>query len=131
MKATVTQLTRLPPEILWLHLSSHHVVSTSTKTIMARQLHQAIHQASPHQTTASMLAATSAMTILAPQVFMHQLTALSALQCIHRHSSSSHRYHAIKHHLLMLHNSHPHKTLHLIFHVDADIEHLPDHYACS
>ena len=37
---SLEQLTRLPAEVLWLHLSSKHLITTGTK---ARRLYRAIH----------------------------------------------------------------------------------------
>ena len=51
MQATITQLTRLPSEILRLHLSARQLVSTGTKATMARRLYEAIHPAPQPQTT--------------------------------------------------------------------------------
>ena len=51
MQATIAQLTRLPSEILHLHLSACQLVSTSTKTTMACRLYEAIHPAPQPQTT--------------------------------------------------------------------------------
>ena len=45
MQATIAQLTRLPSEILRLHLSARQLVSTGTKATMARRLYEAIHPA--------------------------------------------------------------------------------------
>ena len=42
--ANIAQLTRLPAERLRQHLSTRHLVTTGTKTTMARRLYQAIHQ---------------------------------------------------------------------------------------
>lgn len=41
--ATVGQLTRLPAEVLRLHLSSRHLVTTGNKSTMAQRLYQALH----------------------------------------------------------------------------------------
>ena len=51
MQATIAQLTRLPSEILRLHLSARQLVSTGTKATMARRLYEAIHPPPLPQTT--------------------------------------------------------------------------------
>ena len=58
MQASITQLNRLPAAILRLHLSTHHLVCTGTKAMMARRLYESIHQAPPQQTTTSLTPAT-------------------------------------------------------------------------
>ena len=45
--ATVAELTRLPAEVLQLHLSSRHLVTTRQKTTMARRLYKALHPTNP------------------------------------------------------------------------------------
>ena len=45
--ATVTELTRLLAEVLRLHLSSRHLVTTSQKTTMARRCYKALHATNP------------------------------------------------------------------------------------
>ena len=45
--ATVAELTRLPAEVLQLHLSSRHLVTTGQKTTMARRLYKALHPTNP------------------------------------------------------------------------------------
>ena len=42
LNAMVEQLTRLPAEVLRLHLSSRHLVTTGNKAILARRLYQVL-----------------------------------------------------------------------------------------
>ena len=42
-RCSVEQLTRLPAEVLRLHLLSKHLITTGTKAVMARRLYHAIH----------------------------------------------------------------------------------------
>ena len=51
--ASIYELTALPAEVLHLHLSNHHLTTTSTKVIMARKLFSAIYTYSS-VTTASL-----------------------------------------------------------------------------
>ena len=43
--ASIDQLTRLPAEILRLHLSSRHLVTSGNKSMMAQRLYHALHNA--------------------------------------------------------------------------------------
>ena len=43
--SSVDQLSRLPVEVLWLHLSSRHLVTLGNKSMMAQRLHHALHNA--------------------------------------------------------------------------------------
>ena len=45
--ATVAELTRLPAEVLRIHLSSQHLVTTGQKITMARRLYKALHPINP------------------------------------------------------------------------------------
>ena len=47
--ASIAQLTKLPAEILRLHLSSRHPVSTGTKAAMAHRLYDSIHPCLQHR----------------------------------------------------------------------------------
>ena len=49
--ASIAQLTKLPAEILRLHLSSRHLVSTGTKSAMARRLYNSIHLSAASSST--------------------------------------------------------------------------------
>ena len=42
---TIHQLTRLPAEVLRLHLSSRHLVTSGNKSVMAQRLYHALHNA--------------------------------------------------------------------------------------
>ena len=42
---TINQLTHLPTEVLWLHLSSRHLVTSGNKSVMAQRLYHALHNA--------------------------------------------------------------------------------------
>jgi len=44
---SVSQLIRLPAKVLRLHLSSHHLIISGTKAVMAKRLHNALHMNSP------------------------------------------------------------------------------------
>ena len=45
--ATVAELTRLPAEVLRLHLLSRHLVTTGQKTTMAQRFYKALHPTNP------------------------------------------------------------------------------------
>ena len=66
MNASITQLTRLPAEVLRLHLTSRHLVSTGTKATMAHRLYQAIHHAPQRTDASSTLPPSSSMFATAP-----------------------------------------------------------------
>ena len=42
---TIDQLTRLPAKVLRLHLSSRHLVTSGNKSVMAKRLYHALHNA--------------------------------------------------------------------------------------
>ena len=44
-QCTIDQLTRLPAEVLRLHLSSRHLVTSGNKSVMAQRLYHALHNA--------------------------------------------------------------------------------------
>ena len=44
-RCTIDQLTRLPAEVLRLHLSSRHLVTSGNKSLMAQRLYHALHNA--------------------------------------------------------------------------------------
>ena len=51
---SMEQLVRLSAEVLWLHLSSRHLITSGTKSVMAQRLYHAIHnidEESPHVST--------------------------------------------------------------------------------
>ena len=51
--ASVAELTRLPAEVLRLHLSSRHLITTGKKATLARRLHEALHLTVPATTANS------------------------------------------------------------------------------
>ena len=44
-RCTIDQLTCLPAEVLWLHLSSRHLVTSRNKSVMAQRLYHALRNA--------------------------------------------------------------------------------------
>ena len=58
--ASIAELTRLPAEVLRLHLSSRNLITTGKKAILARRLHEALHLTVPATT------ANSASSVTAP-----------------------------------------------------------------
>ena len=44
-RCTIDQLTRLPTEVLWLHLSARHLVTSGNKSVMAQRLYHILHNA--------------------------------------------------------------------------------------
>ena len=44
-RCTIDQLTRLPAEVPWLHLSSRHLVTSGNKSVMAQRLYHALRSA--------------------------------------------------------------------------------------
>jgi len=53
MQYSLQQLTRLPAEVLRLHLSSRHLVTTGTKVVMASRLYDALHHTTLSPTPSS------------------------------------------------------------------------------
>ena len=41
--SSIDQLTRLPTEVLWLHLSLRHLVTSGNKSMMAQRLYHTLH----------------------------------------------------------------------------------------
>ena len=73
--AFIAQLTKLPLEILRLHLSSHHLVSTGTKAAMARRLYDSIH---PSAASSSTLATSTTQFSMTPAASTIQPTTTPA-----------------------------------------------------
>ena len=70
-RCSVEQLTRLPAEVLQLHLSSKHLITTGTKVVMARRLYRAVHnidETSPIVSTQPFSATTTLATTMSPPI---------------------------------------------------------------
>ena len=70
-RCSVEQLTRLPAEVLRLHLSSKHLITTGTKAVMARRLYRAIHnidETSPIVSTQPSSSTTTSATTASPPI---------------------------------------------------------------
>ena len=55
-QCSMEQLVRLPAEVLWIHLSLRHLITSGTKSVMAQRLYHAIHnidEESPHVSATS------------------------------------------------------------------------------
>ena len=78
--AFIAQLTKLPAEILCLHLSSCHLVSTGAKAAMAHRLYDFIHLSAASSSTLATSTTQSSTTSAASGVPSNTTTATSIVQ---------------------------------------------------